>query len=153
MKVPGCPLCDGAGGALVFQGSAFRLIRADEAGFPAFYRLVWNEHVAEFSDLSPSQRAVGAEALATVELALRSVLAPTKVNLAALGNLVPPLHWHLIARFADDSHFPSPVWATPQRAALPERLAAIEAQLPALEALMLARLSALSEPPEPGVRA
>jgi len=153
MKVPGCPLCDGAGGALVFQGSAFRLIRADEAGFPAFYRLVWNEHVAEFSDLSRSQRAVCAEGLATVELALRSVLAPTKVNLAALGNLVPHLHWHLIARFADDSHFPSPVWAAPQRAALPERLAAIEAQLPALEALMLARLSALSEPPEPGARA
>ena len=41
MKVPGCPLCDGPGGVVVFEGPKFRLIRAEEAGFPAFYRLVW----------------------------------------------------------------------------------------------------------------
>lgn len=142
MKVPGCPLCEGPGGALVFQGRDFRLIRADEAGFPAFYRLVWNQHVAEFSDLAPPDRATCFEALATVERALREILAPAKINLAALGNLVPHLHWHVIARFRDDSHFPAPVWAPPQRAAQPDSLAAIEAQLPALDALIAARLTA-----------
>ena len=49
--VAGCPLCEGPGGTLVFQGRKFRVIRADEAGFPAFYRLVWTDHVAEFSQL------------------------------------------------------------------------------------------------------
>lgn len=32
---------------------------------------------------------------------------PRKINLAALGNMVPHLHWHVIPRFADDRHFPS----------------------------------------------
>jgi len=48
--------------------------------------------------------------------ALRALLQPDKVNLAALGNQVPHLHWHVIPRFADDTHFPDPVWATPRRA-------------------------------------
>jgi diadenosine tetraphosphate (Ap4A) HIT family hydrolase len=38
------------------------------------------------------------------------------VNLAALGNQVPHLHWHIIPRFADDAHFPDPVWAVARRA-------------------------------------
>ena len=47
--------------------------------------------------------------------AAREVLRPDKINLASLGNVVPHLHWHVIPRFADDRHFPAPVWATPQR--------------------------------------
>ena len=48
--------------------------------------------------------------VAQVEQALRQHLQRTKINLAALGNLVPHLHWHVIARFDWDSHFPAPVW-------------------------------------------
>ena len=36
-------------------------------------------------------------------------------NLASLGNLVPHLHWHVIPRFASDSHYPQPIWGTRQR--------------------------------------
>ena len=36
---------------------------------------------------------------------------PLKVNVASLGNVVPHLHWHVIPRYADDAHFPAPVWA------------------------------------------
>ena len=50
-----------------------------------------------------------------VELAQREVLAPLKINLASLGNMTPHLHWHVIARFADDLHYPQPVWGAPQR--------------------------------------
>jgi diadenosine tetraphosphate (Ap4A) HIT family hydrolase len=50
---------------------------------------------------------------------------PDKMNLASLGNQTPHVHWHVIPRFRDDRHFPTPVWAVPQRAASvpPERLA------------------------------
>jgi diadenosine tetraphosphate (Ap4A) HIT family hydrolase len=42
-------------------------------------------------------------------------MAPDKINLASLGNVVPHLHWHVIPRFSDDPHFPNPVWGAKQR--------------------------------------
>ncbi len=135
-----CPLCAGDGGALVWRGTHLRVIRADEPGFPAFYRVVWNAHVAEFSDLDAAQRQHCMDAVTLVEQALREHLAPTKVNLAALGNMVPHLHWHVIARFAWDSHFPAPVWAVAQRERNLERERALEASLPQLNAAMIHRL-------------
>ena len=141
MKEPGCPLCDGAGGVPVFEGPKFRVVRASEAGVPAFYRLVWQDHVSEYSDLAPAERRLCMEAVVQVEEALRAHLRPLKVNLAAFGNVVPHLHWHIVARFEWDSHFPAPVWAPAQREAPPDRVAAIERLLPALERDLASRLA------------
>ena len=113
--VKGCPLCESDGGLLVFRNAQLRVIQADEVGFPAFYRVVWNRHAAEFSDLLPDEREACMQAVLVVEQVLREQLEPLKVNLAALGNVVPHLHWHVIARFDWDSHFPAPVWAAPVR--------------------------------------
>jgi len=99
----------------VFRNESLRIIQAAETGFPAFYRVVWNRHVAEFSDLSAAERETCMNAVVAVEQVLRSELQPDKINLATLGNLVPHLHWHVIARFTGDSHFPAPVWSAPQR--------------------------------------
>jgi diadenosine tetraphosphate (Ap4A) HIT family hydrolase len=141
MKTPGCPLCEEPGGAVIFQGTAFRLIRADEPGFPAFYRLVWSGHVTEFSDLAPADRLVCMEAVVQVEQGLRAHLGPVKVNLATLGNAVPHLHWHIIARFAWDTHFPASVWADKRREAPADAIAAIERLRPALEKDLAGRLA------------
>ncbi len=138
-----CPLCAEDGGALVWRGERLRVIRAQEAGFPAFYRVVWNAHVAEFSDLAAADRVHCMEAVALVEQALRQHLSPTKVNIAALGNMVPHLHWHVIARFGWDSHFPSPVWAAAQRPSPAAQEAGVRTLLPALEAQLQSRLAQL----------
>ncbi|QNP48014.1 HIT family protein [Diaphorobacter aerolatus] len=139
---PNCVLCREDGGALVWRGSRLRLIRASEEGFPAFYRVIWNAHVAEFSDLSRADRAFCMEVVAAVEQLVREHLKPAKINLAALGNMVPHLHWHVIARWEWDSHFPAPVWANAQRSRDAEKEAAISARLPALDALLRERLQA-----------
>jgi diadenosine tetraphosphate (Ap4A) HIT family hydrolase len=142
MKQPGCAFCDGIGGTLVFQSAKFRVIRASEAGFPAFYRLVWTEHVREFSDLPRADRYLCMDAVAQVEQLLRQHLQPAKVNLASLGNLVPHLHWHIVARFEWDSHFPSPLWAAAKRESGGAEIARVESALAALEkemTLLLAR--------------
>ncbi len=140
--VAGCPLCETDGGTLIWRGERLRVIRADEAGFPAFYRVVWNAHVAELSDLSEADRAHCMEVVCRVERALRDHLSPDKVNLAALGNMVPHLHWHVIARFAWDSHFPAPVWAPAQRGRDAAREAALQARLDGLEHGLRAQLAA-----------
>jgi diadenosine tetraphosphate (Ap4A) HIT family hydrolase len=136
----GCTLCHEPGGRLIYEAAKFRVIHADEAGFPAFYRVVWKAHVAEWSDLPPEDRVLCMEAVAVVEQCLRDALAPAKINLAALGNMVPHLHWHVIARFDWDSRFPAPVWAEARREAPAQRLAEVEAALPAVEAEMVRRL-------------
>ena len=76
-----------------------------------------------------------------VELALREQVQPSKINLAALGNMVPHLHWHIIPRYADDAHFPAPVWAAAQRVTAPDVLAARLALLPALRDAIALRLA------------
>ena len=137
-----CPLCTTDGGLLVWRGTHLRVIRADEPGFPGFYRVVWNAHVAEFSDLDAAQRQHCMDAVTLVEQVLREHLAPAKVNLAALGNMVPHLHWHVIARFAWDSHFPAPVWAAAQRERDSAQEDALHERLPVLDGLLHTRLQA-----------
>lgn len=141
-RLHGCPLCEADGGRVVFEAKDFRVVHAEEAGFPAFYRVVWRDHVAEFSDLDAADRTRCMEAVATVERALRDHLAPNKINLATLGNMVAHLHWHVIARFDDDSHFPAPVWAEARRVRKLAREAAVIAMLPAVERTLVERLRA-----------
>ncbi len=41
---------------------------------------------------------------------MTDVFRPVKMNIAALGNMVPQLHLHHIARFREDAAWPGPVW-------------------------------------------
>jgi diadenosine tetraphosphate (Ap4A) HIT family hydrolase len=103
------------GGTLVLRTDKLRIIRAEDFDHPAFYRVIWNDHVSEWTDLVSTDRALMMSAVEAVERVLRERLEPTKINLASLGNVVPHLHWHVIARFDWDARWPSPVWAPVQR--------------------------------------
>ena len=140
LTLPGCPLCDADGGLLVVRLPACRVIRADEPGFPALYRVVLNDHVAEWSDVSDADQADVMRVVNTVERGMRELLHPTKINLAALGNVVPHVHWHVIARFDWDSHFPAPIWAQPQRAVEPGQLSVLAQLLPRVDDVLRQRL-------------
>ena len=136
-----CPLCEADGGELVFRNEKLRVIQASETGFPAFYRVIWTEHVAEFSDLAPADRHTCMDAVVAVEQVLREQLQPTKINLAALGNMVPHLHWHVIARFDWDSHFPAPLWAGAKHPLDNEKLALLAARCRGVNQAISARLA------------
>ena len=140
LTLPGCPLCDADGGLLVVRLPVCRVIRADDPGFPALYRVVLNDHVAEWSDVSDADQADVMRVVNTVERVMREQLHPTKINLAALGNVVPHVHWHLIARFDWDSHFPAPIWAQPQRAVEPGQLSVLSQLLPRVDDVLRQRL-------------
>jgi len=138
---PTCELCHTDGGHLVLRLRHLRVIRAADANFPATYRVIWNEHVAEWTDLPPAQRSLCMQAVAKVETVLREALAPTKINLASLGNVVPHLHWHVIARFDWDSHYPQPVWGVAQRSVTPAAVDRLPLALDALDARVAAALA------------
>lgn len=115
-----CVLCTGDGGVPIWRGTELRVIRAEDEELPAFYRVIWAAHLPEFTDLSPLERRTCMDAVALVEEALRAQLQPDKINLAAFGNMVPHLHWHVIARWRGDAYWPHPVWAPKQRGTAPE---------------------------------
>ena len=137
----GCDLCANPGGVLLWTKGDWRAVRVQDAAHPAFYRVICNRHVREFSDLPQAERVRCMELVAAIERVLIKRLRPTKINLAAFGNMVPHLHWHVIARFGGDSHFPQPVWAAPQRPADTVALQTLAAALPAVDAALAAALS------------
>ena len=141
MTQAGCPLCEADGGLLIFKNDQLRVIQAQEESFPAFYRVVWNQHLAEFSDLTPEERLTCMQAVVSVEKTLREQLQPSKINLASLGNAVPHLHWHVMARFGWDSHFPGPVWDAAQRPKNPEKLAQLASQCAQINHLLAQTLA------------
>ncbi|OWY40803.1 HIT family protein [Xenophilus sp. AP218F] len=112
-----CELCRQPAGELLHQDDKLWVLLVDEAGYPGFCRVIWKQHVKEMTDLAPAERQHLMDWVYRAEAALRAVMRPAKINLATLGNVVPHLHWHVIPRFEDDAHFPSPIWAAPRREA------------------------------------
>lgn len=106
-----CILCNEVGGRLIWENDLVRIINAEDAHYPAFTRVIYQSHVREMSDLSPSQRQAFMEFVWLVEEAQREVLQPTKINLAQFGTMVPHLHWHIIPRFESDPHYPNAIWS------------------------------------------
>jgi diadenosine tetraphosphate (Ap4A) HIT family hydrolase len=132
-----CPLCDAPAGTVLWRDDFCRVVRADEPDHPGFLRVILNAHVKEMTDLPPAGREALMRVVFAAETALREVMAPDKVNLASLGNVVPHLHWHVIPRFGDDPHFPNPVWGEKRRETPHAAPTDLEAQLAAaLESLL-----------------
>jgi diadenosine tetraphosphate (Ap4A) HIT family hydrolase len=149
-----CVLCNEHGGVPVWHDDRLRVIMPPTHGagaepdYAGLCRVVWHAHVAEFSDLADADRIHVMRVVAAVERALRTTLRPDKINLAALGNMVPHLHWHVIPRHRDDPHYPAPIWAARQRDVPAPVLAAREqaaAQVPdAVRAALLDEFSTTS---------
>lgn len=110
-----CVLCQSNNENIVWKNEKFRVIQVNDSNFPGYFRVIWNSHVAEMSDLSDDDLVLLQKALLTVEKVVRSSMRPDKINWAQFGNMVPHLHWHIIARYRDDSHFPESIWGVKQR--------------------------------------
>ena len=107
----------------------------DDANYPWLVLVPRVAGARELIDLEAGQRQ---QLTAEIDLGLRllrDAFRPHKLNVAALGNLVPQLHVHLIARFEDDPAWPAPVWGrvaarpySPE--ALVERISMLQAAMP-----------------------
>jgi diadenosine tetraphosphate (Ap4A) HIT family hydrolase len=139
-KVNGCELCE-LSVPPVYRDDKLSVILVDDANYPGFCRVIWNDHVKEMSDLAPAYRLLLNDVVWHLETAVREVMGPDKVNVASLGNVVPHLHWHVIPRYVDDVHFPNPVWAAAIREPDEKSLAARRTLLPRLSEVIKERLS------------
>ncbi|MDF0605217.1 HIT family protein [Neisseriaceae bacterium TC5R-5] len=110
-----CELCLNPDGELLAEDAQLRVLLINEPAFPGFCRVIWKQHIKEMTDLSHSERHHLMDWVFRTEKAIRHIMQPSKINLASLGNVVPHLHWHIIPRFEQDSHFPQAIWAKPVR--------------------------------------
>ena len=107
----------------------------DDANYPWLVLVPRVAGARELIDLDPAQRRGLTEEIDLAQRLLRGCFRPYKLNVAALGNLVPQLHVHVIARFEDDPAWPAPVWGrvaarpySPE--ALVERITMLQAAMP-----------------------
>jgi diadenosine tetraphosphate (Ap4A) HIT family hydrolase len=110
-----CELCDSAGGETLWQDQLCRVVLVEDRDYAGFCRVILNRHVSEMTDLDAATRQRLMRVVFAAEQALRELMQPAKINLASLGNRVAHLHWHVIARFADDRHFPDSIWSEARR--------------------------------------
>lgn len=109
----------------------------DDATYPWLLLVPRRAGAVEIADLARQDRVALVDEIALVSDALRAETSCDKLNVAALGNMVPQLHVHLIARFRNDPAWPGPVWGKS-----PARPYAAKARQ-ALIAALAARLSAV----------
>jgi len=126
-----CELCNTSDETLLWRGQHCRVILVEDADYPGFCRVIWNDHIKEMTDLPSQMRAELMNTVFAVESAVREVMQPDKINLASLGNMTPHLHWHVIPRYIDDKHFPNPIWAEPLRSSRISDISDIRARLSA----------------------
>jgi diadenosine tetraphosphate (Ap4A) HIT family hydrolase len=93
-----------------------RVLAVNDANFPWLLLVPRRTGASEIIDLpEPEQARLMAE-IAQVAGALKSITGCDKLNVAAIGNVVPQLHVHVIARRIGDAAWPKPVWgAVPAR--------------------------------------
>lgn len=72
--------------------------------------LVPRRETTEIYQLSAEDRAQLMEEIALISRLVSEVFKPDKINVAALGNVVPQLHIHVVGRFKNDPAWPKPIW-------------------------------------------
>jgi diadenosine tetraphosphate (Ap4A) HIT family hydrolase len=100
---------------LVGELTLSSVLLMDDARFPWVILVPKRADIREIIDLELRDRAMLYREMEAVMDALKRLFSPTKLNVAALGNMVPQLHMHIIARFEDDQAWPKPVWSVGQR--------------------------------------
>jgi diadenosine tetraphosphate (Ap4A) HIT family hydrolase len=88
--------------------------------FPWLILVPERDAIREIHELSATDRAVLIEEIARAGEALQRLFQPDKVNVGALGNVVPQLHVHVVARFTTDPAWPGPVWGSGAAEVYPE---------------------------------
>lgn len=71
--------------------------------------------IKEFSECTIKEKTEIFRIIDIVEKSMLSYFNADKINIASFGNILPHVHWHVMARFKTDSHFPEPIWGAKQR--------------------------------------
>lgn len=92
--------------------SLCRVLLMKDRRFPWLILVPEREEIREIHELPSEDRSQLIEEIALAGEALERLFRPAKLNVGALGNIVPQLHVHVVARFETDPAWPGPVWGS-----------------------------------------
>ena len=87
-----------------------RVLLAKDSQYPWLILVPRVDNLREIHHLAPEQQQQLMQESCAVAALMEQALSPDKINIGALGNLVPQLHVHVIGRNQDDPAWPAPVW-------------------------------------------
>jgi diadenosine tetraphosphate (Ap4A) HIT family hydrolase len=87
-----------------------RVLLMDDANYPWLVLVPRRPDAVEIIDLDDGEQVQMMYEISLLARVLKEVTACDKLNIAAIGNLVPQLHIHIVARRRDDAAWPRPVW-------------------------------------------
>lgn len=91
-----------------------RLVLMNDLRFPWLILIPRLPNLREITDLSPTDYTKVMNEIRQAAEVVYKAFKPFKLNTAALGNMVPQLHFHVIARYENDSAWPNPIWSSKQ---------------------------------------
>jgi diadenosine tetraphosphate (Ap4A) HIT family hydrolase len=100
------------------------VLLVDDARFPWFMLVPRRSDLVELTDLAETDAASLMDEIRLATRVMIDLAKPDKVNVGALGNIVPQLHVHVVGRFRSDPAWPGPVWGFETRRPYPDHAAA-----------------------------
>ena len=98
-----------------------RTLLMNDANYPWLVLVPRQAGIVEMIDLADDQQMQLMSEITLLGRVLKDVTGCHKLNIAAIGNVVPQLHIHIVARRRDDAAWPRPIWgAVPARAYEPQ---------------------------------
>jgi diadenosine tetraphosphate (Ap4A) HIT family hydrolase len=97
---------------LVADWGLSRLLLMNDARFPWLILVPRRAGLSEIHDLKHAERMVLIEEISRASAGLKTLTGAAKINVGALGNMVPQLHVHVVARRDGDAAWPGPVWGS-----------------------------------------
>jgi len=89
-------------------------IEVEKSEIP-WLKIFTQENIKEFSQCNKETKIQIWEALDIIEKEMLNYFKPEKINIASFGNYVPHVHFHIMARYKEDSYYPEPMWGKKQR--------------------------------------
>ena len=96
--------------AFIADWTLCRVLLMNDARYPWLILVPRRANIVEIFDLAPEDRELLIAEVAFASERLKHFSHAAKINLGALGNLVPQLHVHVVARNPGDAAWPGPVW-------------------------------------------
>ncbi len=98
-----------------YQNKLIR-IEVEESEIP--WLKIFTQHpYKEMSEVEPQTKQQIWALLDLIEIEMLNYFKPDKINIASFANYLPQVHWHIMARYKNDSYFPEPMWGEKQREA------------------------------------